>query len=74
MPRIQPDLPAKGRKRGESLPDEPDPLDLDRADAGAEDQQRPDRRLRPDTNVGQVEDEEAEDDEDEADGIGPRPV
>ena len=62
MPRIKPDLP-----------DEPDPLDLDRAEAGAEDRQRHDRRRPPETVTGQIEDEEAEGDEDEADGIGPRP-
>jgi hypothetical protein len=62
------------RIRVPDLPEEPDPLDLDRAEAAAEDQQPHDRRRLPQTDVGPVEDEEAEADEDEADGIGPRPV
>jgi len=66
--------PGKGRRSG-TLPDEDDPLELDRPDVGEQDQQRQGRK-RPEENVEQVqvEDEEAEDDEDEADGIGPRPV
>ena len=71
MPRNQlQEPPGKGRRSG-TLPDEGDPLELDRPDVGEQDRQRQGPG-RPEKDVEQVvEDEEAEDDEDEADGIGP---
>jgi hypothetical protein len=53
----------------------PGPLDLDRPPVDEEERQASGRdeagSRRPDEP--QIEDEEAEDDEDEADGLGPRP-